>query len=146
MTNKQKIIALQKKLEKLEAQRDAEVTRTRSGVAAGLTLTALGKLSVFSTRDQKVIGKYLSDYVDQSIERFVDDKAAAKEKAAKTGLKVETTVEGNHPGQRILFNLRSNGERETRPAALHDTVYPAGEPDPGGRRRDAAAYRGTESG
>lgn len=104
MTNKQKIIALQKKLEKLEAQRDAEVTRTRSGVAAGLTLTALGKLSVFSTRDQKVIGKYLSDYVDQSIERFVDDKAVAKEKAAKTGLKVETTVEGNHPGYRIVDN------------------------------------------
>lgn len=104
MTNKQKIIALQKKLEKLEAQRDAEVTRTRSGVAAGLTLTALGKLSVFSTRDQKVIGKYLSDYVDQSIGRFVDDKAAAKEKAAKTGLKVETKVEGNHPEYRIVDN------------------------------------------
>ena len=118
-SNKQKIISLQRKLEKLEEQRAVEEARTREGVAAGLTLPAIGKLSFFSTRDQKLIGKNLSDYVDESIERFLDDKTVkAKDMATDTNiiddekrevpskdqLKVKFMFEGEIPGYRIIDN------------------------------------------
>ena len=81
-SKKEQIIMMQRKLEKLKAQKAAEELRTREGVAAGITMPAITKLSEYPNRDLKKIGKYLSAYVDESIKQFIDDKAAAKEKVA----------------------------------------------------------------
>lgn len=119
-SKKEQIIMMQRELEKLKEQRAAEELRTREGVAAGITMPAITKLSEFPNRDLKKIGKNLSAYVDESIRQFVDEKAAAKVKAAGSGtdapadkehtapsgtqLKVEFTFEGDHPGYRIVDN------------------------------------------
>lgn len=70
-SKKEQIIMMQRELEKLKAQKAAEELRTREGVAAGITMPAITKLSEYPNRDLKKIGKYLSAYVDESIKQFM---------------------------------------------------------------------------